>query len=116
VPKFVADEDVPRRVISALRASGLTIRSIREDAPGIPDAEVLELATNAKAVLITADKGFGERTARFHADFSGIVLLRLHGLNGHEQAALLTPHFLDHAEQFMGAFTVITPRQVRIRR
>ena len=48
--------------------------------PGITDAEVLNLANNESAILLTSDKDFGELIFRLHRIAAGVVLIRLFGL------------------------------------
>jgi hypothetical protein len=42
--KLLADENVPRRAVVALREAGHDVLSIAEASPGLPDTEVLRLA------------------------------------------------------------------------
>ena len=57
---FVADENLDWPIIVQLRADGHTIIAVVELAPGISDPDVLGIANQQNAVLITADKDFGE--------------------------------------------------------
>ena len=58
---LVADEGVDRSVVGRLRKDGHAVDYVAELDPGITDDQVLELATQRGALLITADKDFGER-------------------------------------------------------
>jgi predicted nuclease of predicted toxin-antitoxin system len=62
--QFVADENVPRRVLDRLRMSGYDVVSIQESLSGISDHAVLKVAESQHRILITADRDFGELTVR----------------------------------------------------
>ena len=47
-------------------------------APGVSDEAVLELANREEAMLLTADKDFGEIVFRLGKLAAGVILLRLH--------------------------------------
>lgn len=115
MPAFVADENVPRLLIAALRSVPFEVISISETRPRIPDPTVLEEAFARGAVLITADNDFGELVFRHQEATAGVVLLRLHGLSPQARANLALAEIVRHQDRLMGAFTVITPGQVRIR-
>ncbi len=72
-------------------------------------------ADKANVILVTEDKDFGELVYRQSAAHHGVVLLRLAGLSRTLRANLVSEAFKLHAAEFVGAFTVITPRGIRIR-
>lgn len=57
---LVADENVDFRIVKALRSKGFQIVSILQNYRGLPDKQVLEVAKQHDAVLLTEDKDFGE--------------------------------------------------------
>jgi predicted nuclease of predicted toxin-antitoxin system len=68
--KIVVDEGVERPIVVRLRADGHNVLYIAEIAPGSKDRDILELAHNEKALLITLDKDFGDLVFlhRFHTN------------------------------------------------
>ena len=68
-----------------------------------------------QAVLITADKDFGELVFRQRKSASGVVLRRLAGLSSDRKAGIVREFFAEHESQLLGAFSVITPGKLRIR-
>lgn len=113
---LLADEGVDRAIVARLRQDGHDVVSIAELSPSITDEEVLQQANDLGSLLMTGDKDFGElvfRQGRVHA---GIILLRLSGLPTSDKADLVGEAFRDHAGEFSGAFSVISPGIVRIRR
>lgn len=66
--------------------------------------------------LVTADKDFGELVFRQRRVNAGIVLLRLAGLPAGLKADQVARVFQTRAVEMTGAFSVISPGVVRIRR
>ena len=61
---LLADESVDRQVVERLRQDGYAVLYIAELEPSIPDDVVLKRANETAALLITADKDFGELVFR----------------------------------------------------
>jgi predicted nuclease of predicted toxin-antitoxin system len=57
---FVADENFDFAVVRQLRTKGFTVLAIAESFSSIPDTQVLQIAVDRKAILLTEDKDFGE--------------------------------------------------------
>lgn len=112
---FVADEGVDRQIVERLRQVGHDVLSIAELAPGTSDDEILDRANAQQALLVTADKDFGELVFRLRRIHAGVVLLRLAGLAPETKAGLVVAHVQAHAAALVGAFSVISPGMVRIR-
>jgi predicted nuclease of predicted toxin-antitoxin system len=112
---FVADEGVDRPIVESLRQDGHTVWYIAEMAPSISDEEVLQLANDQQAILLTFDKDFGELVFRQNQAAHGVVLFRLHGLAPQEKAKLVLKIVQEHEQELRHAFTVVTPTKIRIR-
>src|SRR6202021_1225355 len=78
--KIVADESVDRQIVDRLRMDGHDVMSIAELDPGIDDETVLGHSLRTNAILMTADKDFGELVFRQRLVHSGVLLIRLAGL------------------------------------
>lgn len=113
--KFTADEGVDAPIVLKLRASGHTVWYVAEMAAGISDEEVLALAYREDTLLITNDKDFGALVFQQRQLNSGVMLLRLVGLSAAGKAVLVERVVSSYGDQLIGAFTVITPRRIRIR-
>lgn len=112
---ILADENIDRQIIERLRADGHDVFAIAELAPGITDDEVLEMANARKAVLLTADKDFGELVYRLGRVAFGVVLLRPESLTPESRADLVSAALQRHGTEMLEAFSVIVPGAVRIR-
>ena len=76
--RLLANENVPRVAIAALRAAGHDVLWAGEEFPTTADADVLARAVADARVLVTLDKDFGELAVRRGLPAtSGVVLLRL---------------------------------------
>ena len=113
---LLADEGVDRPVVERLRQDGHDVLYVAESSPSVPDEEVLEQANTRNAVLLTADKDFGELVFRQGLVHSGVILLRLAGLANTTKAELVAEVCRVRPAELIGAFSVIAPGQVRIRR
>ena len=112
---FVADEGVDAPIVKQLREQGHQVQYVAEMSPGINDTAVLNFANEDNAILITADKDFGDLVYRQRRTTQGVILLRLHGLPPKQKAALIVTLVHEHQAELPQAFTVITPQKVRIR-
>lgn len=112
---IVADEGVEAAIVERLREQGEDVWYVAEMAPSISDEEVLALANERGALLLTADKDFGAIVFQQGLITSGVILIRLHGVEAERKAELVTALFQEHAEELARAFTVLTPEKVRIR-
>ena len=112
---LVADENVDAPIVAALRQEGHGVVYVRELDPGIEDSEVLALANQRGAPLLTCDKDFGELVFRQGLVHAGVILFRLAGLPSRRKAEILLSVLRAHADEMLGAFTLIAPGQVRIR-
>jgi predicted nuclease of predicted toxin-antitoxin system len=113
--KFVADESVDQPIVTHLRAQGHVVFAIVEQEPSLSDKAVLDIANQQEAVLITGDKDFGELVFRDQQYSYGILLIRLAGLDAKVKAEIVNSVINEHNEQLINAFTVISPKNIRIR-
>ncbi|MBM4349836.1 MAG: hypothetical protein FJ106_08110 [Deltaproteobacteria bacterium] len=113
--KFLADESIDRQIVARLRQDGHIVSYIVEMEPGISDDVVFNLANMEAALLLTADKDFGEmvfRQRRFH---HGVILVRVAGISQKSKADIISSAIKKHLSELTQAFTVITPKSIRIR-
>jgi predicted nuclease of predicted toxin-antitoxin system len=113
---LLADESVEREVVERLRAEGHAIGYVAELAPGITDDQFLDEANSRSALLVTAAKDFGELVYRLGRVHAGVVLTRLAGLAPSAKADAVSQLFRNHAAELAGAFCVIAPGSIHIRR
>jgi len=113
--KLVADEGVDRQVVERLRGDGHEVLHVAELDPGIGDEFVLQEADRSGALLITADKDFGELIFRQQRASHGVFLVRLAGLSPEHKAELVVASLKEHGQEMMDAFSVLSRTSLRIR-
>lgn len=114
--KFVADESVDFPIIERLRQEDHSVWAVVEMDVDISNALVLDHANQQNAVLLTADKDFGELVFRLNRLSLGVVLVRLAGLPPKYKAEIVARAIAEKGEELKGAFSVITASALRVRR
>lgn len=100
---LLADEDVEQQIVQKLREEGHQVLYITESNPGITDEKVLEKSNEEKALLITADKDFGEIVYRQKKVSSGVILLRLEGLSNEKKSEIVAQVIKKREQEFREA-------------
>ncbi|MBU4444037.1 MAG: DUF5615 family PIN-like protein [Candidatus Marinimicrobia bacterium] len=113
--KFFADENVDKQIVERLRKDGHIVLYVIEMERSISDKEVIQQANQESAVLLTADKDFGNLAFQQSLIESGIFLIRLAGLSSQRKAELVAIAIQEHINELSQNFTVITPGTIRIR-
>ena len=113
---FLADENIDQQMIDRLRNDGHSVLYVFEMDPGISDDQVLELANQSNALLMTGDTDFGELVYRLKKIHSGVLLIRLAGLSPTKKSEIISSAIASHGEEFLGKFTVVSPGMIRIRK
>jgi len=113
--RLLADESVDAPIVTRLRSDGHRVDYVAEMAPGLSDDVVLDHASRGGAILLTADKDFGELVFRLGKATHGMVLSRLAGLSSIAKSQIISDALRIHGQEMPMAFTVITPAAVRIR-
>ena len=114
--RFLADENIDRIIVERLREAHHEVFYVIEMKPGISDDEVLQKANQESALLITADKDFGELIFRLKKVTCGVILLRCAGLEPEHKAGLVALAVTTYGAALPGNFSVITAISVRIRK
>ena len=113
---LLADEGVDFSIVHRLRQEGQAVLYVAEMERGIDDEAILDRANDHQSLLLTQDKDFGELVYRQRRVHAGVVLIRLEGLSAESKAGVVSTAFQEHGEEMEGAFTVISPGRIRIRR
>ena len=113
---LLADEGIDKPIVDRLRQDGHMVVYIAEESPGITDEVILALANQQDAILATRDKDFGELVYRMNQVTQGVLLVRLDGLHPDTKATIVSAAITTHGAEMIGAFTVISPGNIRIRK
>ncbi len=113
--RFLANENVPGRVVATLRARGHDVFWIKESMRGAKDPIVLAQAQTERRVVVTLDKDFGELAfrSRLPAE-SGVILIRLDWKDPDTDNQVVITALLSR-DDWAGNFAVIERDRIRIR-
>jgi predicted nuclease of predicted toxin-antitoxin system len=114
-PLFIADEGVEKEIVVTLRQD-YDVLYVAESMQGANDDMILEQANNTGRILVTLDKDFGELVFRLQQLHTGVVLCRLQGLTIEEKCLLVKNTINNYESELLHSFTVIQPKNIRIRK
>ena len=114
--RFFADASCDGRVVRAVPAAGHDVRLAVTDLRGEPDEAVSDAAADDERVLITEDRDFGRIAFLGRRTAFGVVLLRWPASDRDGIALAMVGHVASLGVRLVGAFTVIRPGGLRIRR
>ncbi len=112
---FVADENFDFTVVKELRERGFSVLAIAESFFSIADPQVLQIAVDRNAILLTEDKDFGELVHRLRMPHCGILLVRLLKADSIEKTKRVCEVIGSQHNQLKNSFSVLTIDQLRIR-
>lgn len=112
---IVVDESVDYQIVKTLRKVGYSIFAVVETTPAISDTDVLNIAVENNALLLTEDKDFGELVYRLKMKHCGILLIRLIGCSSEEKAKTTTSAIQKHFNELKNCFAVLSENKLRIR-
>lgn len=117
--KFLLDENIGKIVAQTLHQLGHETFRVRKISPGITDPQVLDLAIDKDAILVTSDKDFGELIFKEGQYHCGIILLRLQTDTSTNKAAAIK-WFLSKYQIIKRSFIVVNEKdnlfRVRIKK
>ena len=94
--KLIADENISKWTIMKLRNAGYDGLRIQEFLPrGTPDARIIKIAIEHKAILITTDDDFGNTILYPPENHFGVIIVKLHQPNRH----LITERLMEAISQ-----------------
>jgi predicted nuclease of predicted toxin-antitoxin system len=111
--KFLVDECTGPAVAHWLEQQGHDAVSVYNQARGIDDDKVIEIAEVEERILITNDRGFGEKVFRERRPHHGVVFLRLANERSANKIRVLDQLIRQHSEAVSSRFVVVTETRVR---
>lgn len=113
--KLLADESLDFRIVSNLRGAGFEVISVMKEYQGISDKEVLNLAREFNAILITEDSDFGEWVFAHKEKITGVIFLRYKVWDFQNITSSLITLLNKYGTSLYGKFTVVTTKKIRMR-
>jgi predicted nuclease of predicted toxin-antitoxin system len=111
--RFLVDECTGPKVAHWLRGQGYEVFSVYEEARGMDDNDIIVKAFDENWILITNDKGFGERVYRERQSHGGVVFLRLKDETASNKIEILRRLLEAYADRLTDGFVVVTDTRVR---
>jgi predicted nuclease of predicted toxin-antitoxin system len=75
--RLLADENIPKKALEALKQQGIDIVSVADFSTGLSDQDVIKTAIRENRIIVTFDKDFGELIVKRRLKPPGLILLRL---------------------------------------
>jgi predicted nuclease of predicted toxin-antitoxin system len=114
---FLSNENFPRLSVEFLRSGGHTVYSIQEDCPGISDEEVMRIAKEKNAIILTFDRDYGELIfARKLPSPPGVMYFRFIPTNPLEPAKVLNEYLQVDDIEWIRHFSIIGRARLRQRK
>ena len=114
--KFLADENVERPIVEALRKLGYDILYMSEIATRTIDEQLLMQANRESRILLTNDKDFGELVYLQRKNTGGVLLMRFGNASTSTKVQYMISLIKTYGDQLEGHFAVVTEKKVRLRR
>jgi predicted nuclease of predicted toxin-antitoxin system len=114
--KFLVDECTGPAVARWLEQQGHDVFSVYDQARGIDDDKVIEIAQIEERILITNDRGFGEKVFRERRPHHGVVFLRLANERSANKISVLDQLISQHSDALSSGFVVVTETRIRFAR
>ncbi len=111
--KFLVDECTGPAVARWLEQRGHDVFSVYDEARGIDDNKIIEIAQAEERILITNDRGFGEKVFRERRPHHGVVFLRLANERSANKIRVLDQLISQHSDALSSRFVVVTETRVR---
>jgi len=114
--RFLVDECTGPAVAAYLRGEHHNVFSVYEEARGLSDTAIIQKAYSENWILITNDKGFGEKVYRERYPHHGVIFLRLADERAIKKIETLKHLLATYADRLPDQFIVVSEKQVRFSR
>lgn len=111
--KFLVDECTGPAVARWLEQQAHDVFSVYDQARGISDERVLEIAQIERRILITNDRGFGDKVFRQRRPHHGVVFLLWLTNELSIRFGVLDQLISQHRDALSDRFVVVTESRVR---
>jgi predicted nuclease of predicted toxin-antitoxin system len=115
-PRFLADESCDFGAVRVLREAGYNVLAVVEWMTRSDDEVLIRQAAEEQRILLTEDKDFGWLVYVSRMDSAGVILIRYPGQARDALGEAIVALVKEHGEEIGGAFAVMQPGWVRIRK
>ncbi len=111
---IIADENIPKTLISELRNEGFEVYSIFDESRGIEDLAIATLSLHPPRIVLTQDNDFGRMVFEESAKVTSVVFLRFEKYDRKVLTESVVAFFKTyHFQELLGKFVTITPNKIR---
>jgi len=114
--RFLVDECTGPAVAVWLRDQNHDVFSVFDEARGMDDNDIIQKALQEHWILITNDKGFGDKVYRDGRLHQGVILLRLEDERSASKIQVLSRLLEAYLDKLPNSFLVVTEKRVRFAR
>ena len=114
--RFLVDECTGPILAQWLRDQSHEVFSVYEEARGMDDIDIIQKALSENWILITNDRGFGEKVYRERHSHRGVIFIRLEDERATNKIAVLQRLLEGYADKLSDRFVVVTETRVRFAR
>jgi len=112
---IIADENIDKKIIKALRNNHFEVYSIFESKRGLKDEDIIQIAKKLQYIILTEDKDFGEWVFAHNEKDIGVILLRYHFAETDQIIKIILGLLIKKTEILLNKFTTVTKNKIRIR-
>ena len=113
--RFLLDQSEDARLVPHLQRLGHDATRVgREHPHGLPDEDVLAIASREQRILIASDLDFGDLVVRLGHPHAGVILFRLGATDLATRIQRLDDLLREYADQ-LDRFIVVTLQSIRVR-
>ncbi len=113
--RLLADENLPKAVVSGLRGRGFDVLWVREADSGASDTSIVERAIQENRIILTFDKDFGQLVIEGgRVGVPGVILLRI-AVPSAQEVATTIERIITSRSDWEGHFSVIEDDRIRMR-
>jgi len=112
--KILADENVDFRIVKEIRNNNFDVISILEKYRGMADKDVLQMAKDNHALLLTQDRDFGILVFAYKEKNTSIIFLRYDHTKVTEITQAIITVLNQYGSELYGKFVTITPSKIKI--
>jgi predicted nuclease of predicted toxin-antitoxin system len=114
--RILVDECTGPAAARWLQSHGHEVFSVYDEARGMEDDLIIQKVFAEDWILLTNDKGFGEKVYRERHPHKGVILLRLDDERARHKIDVIERLLEGYADRLAGQFVTVTETQVRFAR
>ena len=113
--KLLIDENIHRKIITALKEENFPLVSVQESFSGMDDTDILNLSLNPNQIVITQDSDFGELIYKNNFRAFSVIYLRFIPIELTTITSILINFLKQNTEEKLkGKFVVLTIKKKRV--